>query len=159
MYVWVLRATTIFGGSAISNHTGRGVAEGPQQWCTVYTKGIHTHICMSQGWVFFVLFFAREPGEGRQTRLTDMNNTILVGMLEDWLVMVSMKIAEQGFFWSQAGSSSKQELWKQPSPFSHKNTLQILWGNKALAEWLSQVVKWARAANQAGSPHGHFLIF
>ena len=94
-----------------------------------------------------------------------MNNSILVGMLQDWLLMVSLKIEEQGFV-LKAGwpagwnlSSSSQDLWKRPSPPSHKNTLQILWGNKAWAERLSQVVKWARAANEDGLPHWHFLIF
>ena len=100
-------------------------------------------------------FFPRESGEGKQTRLTDMNNSILVGMLQDWLLMVSLKIAERGFL-LKAGwpagwnlSSSSQDLWNLPSPPSRKNTLQILWGNKA----------WAEQLNQAGSPHWHFLIF
>ena len=155
MYVRVLKSHHhFFLWSAISNHTGRSVAEGLQQWCSVYTKGIHTHIYMSQGWVFF-FFFPRESGEGKQTRLTDMNNSILVGMLQDWLLMVSLKIAERGFL-LKAGwpagwnlSSSSQDLWNLPSPPSRKNTLQILWGNKA----------WAEQLNQAGSPHWHFLIF
>ena len=105
--------------------------------------------------VEFFFFFPRESGEGKQTRLTDMNNSILVGMLQDWLLMVSMKIAERGFL-LKAGwpagwnlSSSSQDLWNLPSPPSRKNTLQILWGNKA----------WAEQLNQAGSPHWHFLIF
>ena len=104
---------------------------------------------------FFFFFFPRESGEGKQTRLTDMNNSILVGMLQDWLLMVSLKIAERGFL-LKAGwpagwnlSSSSQDLWNLPSPPSRKNTLQILWGNKA----------WAEQLNQAGSPHWHFLIF
>ena len=104
---------------------------------------------------FFFFFFSRESGEGKQTRLTDMNNSILVGMLQDWLLMVSLKIAERGFL-LKAGwpagwnlSSSSQDLWNLPSPPSRKNTLQILWGNKA----------WAEQLNQAGSPHWHFLIF
>ena len=105
--------------------------------------------------VEFFFFFPRESGEGKQTRLTDMNNSILVGMLQDWLLMVSLKIAERGFL-LKAGwpagwnlSSSSQDLWNLPSPPSRKNTLQILWGNKA----------WAEQLNQAGSPHWHFLIF
>ena len=104
---------------------------------------------------FFFFFFPRESGEGKQTRRTDMNNSILVGMLQDWLLMVSLKIAERGFL-LKAGwpagwnlSSSSQDLWNLPSPPSRKNTLQILWGNKA----------WAEQLNQAGSPHWHFLIF
>ena len=104
---------------------------------------------------FFFFFFPRESGEGKQTRLTDMNNSILVVMLQDWLLMVSLKIAERGFL-LKAGwpagwnlSSSSQDLWNLPSPPSRKNTLQILWGNKA----------WAEQLNQAGSPHWHFLIF
>ena len=104
---------------------------------------------------FFFFFFPRESGEGKQTRLTDMNNSILVGMLQDWLLMVSLKIAERGFL-LKAGwpagwnlSSSSQDLWNLPSPPSRKNTLQMLWGNKA----------WAEQLNQAGSPHWHFLIF
>ena len=105
--------------------------------------------------VEFFFFFPRESGEGKQTRLTDMNNSILVGMLQDWLLMVSLKIAERGFL-LKAGwpagwnlSSSSQDLWNLPSPPSRKNTLQILWGNKA----------WDEQLNQAGSPHWHFLIF
>ena len=105
--------------------------------------------------VEFFFFFPRESGEGKQTRLTDMNNSILVGMLQDWLLMVSLKIAERGFL-LKAGwpagwnlSSSSQDLWNLPSLPSRKNTLQILWGNKA----------WAEQLNQAGSPHWHFLIF
>ena len=104
---------------------------------------------------FFFFFFPRESGEGKQTRLTDMNNSILVVMLQDWLLMVSLKIAERGFL-LKAGwpagwnlSSSSQDLWNLPSPPSRKNTLQMLWGNKA----------WAEQLNQAGSPHWHFLIF
>ena len=105
--------------------------------------------------VEFFFFVPRESGEGKQTRLTDMNKSILVGMLQDWLLMVSLKIAERGFL-LKAGwpagwnlSSSSQDLWNLPSPPSRKNTLQILWGNKA----------WAEQLNQAGSPHWHFLIF
>ena len=148
----------------MSNHTGRGVGLRAHNNDVQYTLKVYTLIF---AWVRveFFFFFSRESGEGKQTRLTDMNNSMLVGMLQDWLLMVSMKIAEQGFL-LKAGwpagwnlSSSSQDLWKCPSPPSHKNILQILCGNKAWAERLSQAVKWARAANQAGSPHWHFLIF
>ena len=147
------RATTIYLWSAISNHTGRSVAEGPQQ-CTVYTLKAITLKFARVRVEFFLFFFSRESGEGKQTRLTDMNNSILVGMLQDWGFLLK---AGWSAWWNV--SSSCQDLWKRPSPPSHKNTLQIIWGNKAWTERLSQVVKWARAANQAGLHHWHFLLF
>ena len=155
MYVRVLKSHHhFFLWSAISNHTGRSVAEACNN-DVQYTLKAYTLIF---AWVrveLFFFFFPRESGEGKQARLTDMNNSILVGMLQDWLLMVSMKIAERGFL-LKAGwpagwnlSSSSQDLWNLPSPPSRKNTLQILWGNKA----------WAEQVNQAGSTHWHFLIF
>ena len=65
----------------MSNHTGRGVGLRAHNNDVQYTLKVYTLIFARVRVEFF--FFSRESGEGKQTRLTDMNNSMLVGMLQD----------------------------------------------------------------------------
>ena len=103
MYVRVLKSHHhFFLWSAISNHTGRSVAEGLQQWCSVYTKGIHTHIYMSQGWVFF-FFFQENQGKGNKQDLLTWITLSWSACYKTDCLWCHWKLQNEVFFWRQAG--------------------------------------------------------
>ena len=113
-----------------------------------------------------VFFFQENQGKGNKQDLLTWITLSWLACYKTGCLWCQWKFQNKVFFWRQAGllneisvqaATASQDLWKRPSPPSYKNTLQILWGNKAWAERLSQAVKWARAANQAGSPHWHFF--
>ena len=102
---------------------------------------------------FFFFFFQENQGKGNKQDLLTWITLSWSACYKTDCLWCHWKLQNEVFFWRQAAgwnlSSSSQDLWNLPSPPSRKNTLQILWGNKA----------WAEQLNQAGSPHWHFLIF